>query len=95
MNFTLPLSISHSLNTETEPCLELDPIEEVKVASLEHLSKHNIEDDVELFLEEEDEPLVGPKPLEESIEPLNFQLSLNLCLPVLDMLFLIMMRNLL
>jgi hypothetical protein len=33
-NFKLPLSITHSLNTKTEPCLEHDLIEEVKVASL-------------------------------------------------------------
>jgi hypothetical protein len=68
-NFKLPLSITHSLNTETEPRLEHDPIEEVKVASLEHLIEHNLEDDAKFFIEEEDEPFVEPEPLDEFIEP--------------------------
>ena len=70
-NFTLPLSISHSLNTETKPCLEPDPIEEVNAASLEHLIEDKLEDDVEFFLEEEEEPYVGLEPLDESIDPLK------------------------
>jgi hypothetical protein len=57
------LSITHYLNIETEPCLEHDPIEEVKIASLEHLIEHNLEDDAEFFIEEEDERFMEPKPL--------------------------------
>jgi hypothetical protein len=68
-NFKLPLSITRSLNTETKPCLEHDPIEEVKVASLEHLIEHNLEDDAEFFIEEEDEPFMKLEPLHEFIEP--------------------------
>jgi hypothetical protein len=34
-NLKLPISISHSLNTESESCPERDPMEEVNVASLE------------------------------------------------------------
>jgi hypothetical protein len=68
-NFKLPLFITHALNTETEPHLEHDTIEEVKVASLEHLIEHNLEDDAEFFIEEEDEPFVKPEPLDEFIEP--------------------------
>jgi hypothetical protein len=36
-NFKLSLSITHSLNAKTEQCPEPDPIEEINVASLEHL----------------------------------------------------------
>jgi hypothetical protein len=41
----LPISISHSLNTENEPCPEPDPMEEVNVASFEALIKPNLEED--------------------------------------------------
>jgi hypothetical protein len=44
-NFKLSLSITRSLNAETEPCPKQDPMEEVKVASLEHLIEPNLEDD--------------------------------------------------
>jgi hypothetical protein len=63
------LSITHSLNIGTDPCLEHDLIEEIKVASLEHLIKHNLEDDAEFFIEEEDKPFVEPEPLDEFIKP--------------------------
>jgi hypothetical protein len=63
------LSITHSLNAETKPCLELDPIKEVKVASLEHLIKPNLEDDAEFFIEEEDEHFIELDPLDELEEP--------------------------
>jgi hypothetical protein len=68
-NFKLPLSITHSLNARTEPCPEPDPIEENKVASLEHLIKPNLEDDANFFIEEEDEDPIEPKPLNELLEP--------------------------
>jgi hypothetical protein len=88
------LSISHSLNAKTKPCPELDPIKKDKVASLEHLIKLNLEDDAEFFIKEEDEDLIEPKPLDELLEHLNLPLTSNLCLPVLDMFFSIMTRNL-
>ena len=44
-NFKLYIPITHSLNAETEPIPEQDPMEEVKVASLGDLIKPNLEDD--------------------------------------------------
>ena len=44
-NFKLSLPITHSLNTETESNLKQDPMEEVKVASLDDLIEPNFEDD--------------------------------------------------
>jgi hypothetical protein len=42
-NLKLPISISHPLNIESEPCPELDPMEEVNVAFLEALIEPNLE----------------------------------------------------
>jgi hypothetical protein len=53
-NFKLPLSITNSTNAKTEPCPKHDPMDEVKVASLEFLIKPNLEEDAEFFIEEED-----------------------------------------
>jgi hypothetical protein len=44
-NFKISIPITHSLNDETEPILEEDPMEEVKVASLDDLIEPNFEDD--------------------------------------------------
>ena len=44
-NFKLSIPIIHSLNTESEPIPEEDPMEEVKVASLDYLIEPNLEDD--------------------------------------------------
>jgi len=41
-NFKLSIPITHSLNAETEPILEEDPMEEVKVASLDDLIEPNL-----------------------------------------------------
>jgi hypothetical protein len=41
-NLKLPISISHSLNTKSEPCPKADPMEEVNVASLEALIEPNL-----------------------------------------------------
>jgi hypothetical protein len=68
-NFKLPLSNTHSLNARTESCPEPDPIEEVKVASLEHLIEPNLDDDAEFFIEEEDDGPLELKPLDELLEP--------------------------
>ena len=46
-NFKLSLPITRSLNTETEPSPEQDPMEEVKVASLDDFIKPNLEDDAQ------------------------------------------------
>jgi hypothetical protein len=40
-NFELFVPITHSLNAKMEPLSELDPIEEVKVASLDDLIEPN------------------------------------------------------
>jgi hypothetical protein len=63
------VSITHSLHAKTEPCPKPDPIEEDMVASLEHLIEPNLEDDVEFFIEEEDEDPIEPEPLNELLEP--------------------------
>jgi hypothetical protein len=42
-NFELSVPITHSLNTKMEPLPELDPIEEVKVASLDNPIEPNLE----------------------------------------------------
>ena len=52
-NIKLSIPITHSLNAETEPILEEDPMEEVKVASLDDLIEPNLEDDAQFFIEEE------------------------------------------
>ena len=44
-NFKLSIPITHSLNAESELILEEDPMEEVKVASLDILIEPNLEDD--------------------------------------------------
>ena len=44
-NIKLSIPITHSLNAESEPILEEDPMEEVKVASLDDLIEPNLEDD--------------------------------------------------
>ena len=68
-NFKLPIPITHSLNAETEPILEEDPMEEVKVASLDNLIEHNLEDDAQFFIEEEEENPTESEPLYELLKP--------------------------
>ena len=68
-NFKLSIPITHSLNIETEPIPEEDPIEEVKVASLDDLIEPNLEDDARFFIEEEEENPTDSKPLDELLEP--------------------------
>ena len=93
-NFKLSIPITHSLNAESEPIPEEDPMEEVKVASLDDLIEPSLEDDAQFFIEE-DKSSIEPKPLDELKEPPSPSLSLNPCLLVLDMLFSIMIRILL
>ena len=68
-NFKLFIPITHSLNTDSEPILEEDPIEEVKVVSLDDLIESNLEDDAQFFIEEEEENPTEPEPLDELLEP--------------------------
>ena len=68
-NFKLFIPITHSLNTDSEPILEEDPIEEVKVVSLDDLIESNLEDDAQFFIEEEDKNPIDPKPLDVLLEP--------------------------
>jgi hypothetical protein len=44
-------------------------LKEDKVASLEHLIEPNLEDDVEFFIEEEDDDPLEPKHLDDLLEP--------------------------
>jgi hypothetical protein len=68
-NFKLPLSITHSLNTKMESCLEPDPIKEDKIASLEHVTEPNLEDDAEFFIEEQDDDSLESEPLDDLVDP--------------------------
>jgi hypothetical protein len=68
-NFELSLPITHSLNTKMVSLPELDPIEEVKVVSLDDPIEPNLEDDAQFFIDEEDEDPIDPEPLDELLEP--------------------------
>ena len=68
-NFKLSIPITHSLNVESEPIPEEDPMEEVKVVSLDYLIEPNLEDDAQFFIEQEDENPIEPEPLDELLEP--------------------------
>jgi hypothetical protein len=74
-NLSLLMSISHSLNTESEPCLELDPMDEVKAASFKSFIESNLEDDVQFFIEEEDDQ--PPQPLDPFEEPPKLPIELK------------------
>jgi len=65
------LSISHSLNSRTEPYRKEDQLEEFRAASLNFLAKPDLKDEARFFIEEEtdtseeeplDEFVVPPKP---------------------------------
>jgi hypothetical protein len=66
-NFELSVPITRSLNTKIEPLPESNPIEEVKVASLDDPIEPNIKDDVQPFIDEEEDDHV-PNPLDELLE---------------------------
>ena len=59
-NFKLSIPIAHSLNAKTELIPKEDPMEEVKVASLDDLIEPNLEDEAQFFIEKEEE---NPKSL--------------------------------
>jgi hypothetical protein len=50
-NFELYMPITYSLNTKIESLPELDPIEEVRVASTDDPIEPNIEDDAQPFID--------------------------------------------
>jgi hypothetical protein len=88
--------ITHSLNAKIELIPKLDPVEDVKVASLDDLIEPNLEDDAQFFInEEEDEGPVEPEALNELLELSNLSIELKPLPLVLDTLFLIMIRILL
>jgi hypothetical protein len=62
------MSISHSLNDKTIPCLQSDLLEEFKAASLELLTEPGLEDDAQFFIEEEAD-FFEPEPLDEFADP--------------------------
>ena len=64
----LPLSISHSLNSRTEPCPQEDPLEEFRATSLDFLAKPRLEDEARFFIEEEADPS-EEAPLDEFVVP--------------------------
>ena len=69
-NFKLSVPITHYINAQTEPIPEEDPMEEVKVASLDDLIEPNLEDDAQFFIEEEEEENpIEFEPLDELLEP--------------------------
>jgi hypothetical protein len=66
-NFELSMPLTYSLNTKIEPLPESDPIEEVKVTSLDDPIEPNIEDDAQPFIDEEEDDHV-PDPLDELLK---------------------------
>ena len=76
-NLNHPLSITHSLNSEVEPCPKIDPLEEIKVASLEHLTKDDLQDVAQFFIDEEEDPSLEPEPLDEFLEPPKLPIELK------------------
>jgi hypothetical protein len=66
-NFEISMPITHSLNTKIEPLPESDPIDDVKVASLDDPDEPNIEDDAQPFIDEEENDPV-PDPLDKLLE---------------------------
>jgi hypothetical protein len=76
-NLQRSIPIIHSLNTESDPCPEIDPMEEIKEASLETLEQPKLEENAEFFIEEEDHPSV-PNPLDFLKEPPKPPIELKL-----------------
>ena len=62
----------------SESIPEEDTMEEVKVASLDYFIKPNLEDDVQFFIEEEEENPTESKPLDELLKPPKPTIELKL-----------------
>ena len=77
-NFRLSIPITRSLNAESEPIPEKKTMEEVNVASLDYLIEPNLEDDAQFFIEEVDNNLMEPEPLDELLEPPKPSIKLKL-----------------
>jgi len=85
--FSFSMPITHAVKVIAELLPELDPIEEVKTSEFDNLSQPDLEDDTQLFIEEEEEDPIDPEPLDEQLEPLNLLLSLNHYLLDINMFF--------
>jgi len=75
-DFKLHLS-THSTNAKIEPSPEPDPMEVVKEVSLEHHFSPNLEEDVEFYIEEEEENPIESEPLHEFEEPFRPPIELK------------------
>ena len=93
-DFKFLVTISHSLNNKTESYLLLDPMEEVKAASLELLIELDLEEEAPFFTEEEAEPSES-EPLDEFAKTPRPPIELNLYHLVLHMLSSIIIQSLL
>jgi hypothetical protein len=69
--------LTHTVKVKVEPLPELDQIEEVKSSEFDNFSQPDLEDDTQFFIEEEEEDLTDPKPLDELLEPLNPPIELK------------------
>ena len=76
-NFKLSIPITHSLNVESGPIPEEDPMEVVKVVSLDYLIEPNPNDDAQFFIEEEEENPTKSEPLDELLEPPKLTIELK------------------
>jgi len=75
--FSFSMPITNTVKVKAEPLLELDPIEEVKSSKFDNFSQPDLEDDTQFFIEEEEEDLTDPEPLDELLEPLNPPIELK------------------
>jgi len=75
--FSFSMPITHIVKVKAEPLPELGPIEEVKSSKFDNFSQPNLEDDTQFFIEEEEEDLTDPKPLDEILEPLSPPIELK------------------
>ena len=74
--FSFSIPITNTVKVKAKLLLELDPIEEVKSSKFNNFSQP-LENDTKFFIEEEEEDLTDPKPLDELLEPLNPPIELK------------------
>jgi len=74
--FSFSMPITNTVKVKAEPLHELDPIEEVKSSEFDNFIP-DLEDDTQFFIEEEEEDLTNPEPLDELLEPLNPPIELK------------------
>jgi len=75
--FSFSMPITHTVQVKAKPLSELYPIEEVKSSEFDNFSQPDLEDDTHFFIEEEEEDLTDPVPLDELLEPLNPPIELK------------------